>query len=129
MQNKLVVLIDGQPMIEYDRGIRLPGHQRQFLDKMDLDMDEGISLAGQEIDEPDTPQRARYIAMHLVMAVMDNNDAKISAMCAWLATRLPELQQLKAITRNEEIELELVFDQAHQNQVSVNFDSTLNFRK
>jgi len=129
MQNKLVVLIDGQPMIEYDRSVRLPGHQRQFLDKMDLDMDQGISLAGLEIDEPETKQRAQYIAMHLVMAVLDANDAKISAMCAWLATRLPELKQLKAITRNEEIELELVFDQVHHNQVTVNFDTTLNLKK
>ena len=92
-------------------------------------MDQGIILVEQEIDEPDTPQRARYIAMHLIMAVLDGNDAKISAMCAWLATRLPELKQVKAITRNEEIELELIFDQAHQNQVTVNFDTTLNIKK
>lgn len=129
MENKLVVLVNGLPTIEYDRSIRLPGHQRKFLDKMDLDMDEGINLAGDEISEPDNQQRAHYIAMHLTMAVLEENDAKISAMCAWLANRLPELKQVKALTRNEEIELELIFDEIHQNQVRVNFDNSLNFKK
>ena len=116
-------------MIEYDRNVRLPGHQRQFLDKIDLDMDQGINLAGQEIDEPDTSARARYIAMHLVTAALNDNDAKISAMCAWLATRLPELKQVRAATRDEEVELELVFDREFQNQVTVNFDATMNIKK
>lgn len=129
MQSKLVVIINGQPMVEYDRNVRLPGQQRQFLDKMDLDMDQGINLAGQEIDEPDTGARARYIAMHLVTAVMNENDAKISAMCAWLATRLPELKQVKAVTRGEEVEMELVFDREFQNQVTVDFDASMNIKK
>lgn len=129
MQNKLVILINGEPQIEYDRNIRLPGHQRQFLDKMDLDMDQGINLAGQEIDEPDTSTRARFIAMHLVMAVLGDNEARISAMAAWLATRLPELKQVKAVTRDEEIELELVFDREFHNQVTVNFNAGTNINK
>ena len=129
MQNKLVVLINGQPMIEYDRSVRLPGHQRQFLDKMDLDMDLGIKLGDRDIDEPDTNARAQFIGMHLVMAVLDDNESKISAMCAWLATRLPELKQVKAVTRNDDIEMELVFDREFQNQVTVNFDTNLNPEK
>lgn len=124
--NKLIVIINGQAFIEYDRSKRLPGHQRQFLDKMDLDMDAGISLMDQEIDEPDTVQRAQFIAVHLVMAALDGNDGKISAMCAYLATRLPDLKQIKANEKNGEYELDLVFDQEYRNQVAVSFQSKLN---
>jgi len=126
MDNKLIVVINGKPFVEYDRSKRLPGHQRQFLDKMDLDMDAGISLMGQEIDEPDTVQRAQFIAIHLVMAAVEGNDGKISAMCAYLATRLPDLKQIKAKEKSGEYELELVFDQEYNNQVAVSFQGKLN---
>ena len=89
MNSKLVVVLNGQPVIEYDRSRRLPGHQRQFLDKMDLDMEAGINLAGEQIVSPDMAQRSKYIAMHLVNAILDDNDAKISAMCAWLDQAMP----------------------------------------
>lgn len=121
MNSRLVVVINGQSVIEYDRNRRLPGHQRQFLDRMDLDMDAGIELAGQQIDSPEMKQRAQYIAMHLINAVLDNNDAVISAMCAWLANRLPELKQIVAIENNSALELELVFDREYTNQIMVAF--------
>ena len=125
MNARLVVVMNGQPVVEYDRNRRLPGHQRQFLDRMDLDMDAGIDLAGQQIDSPDLKQRAQYIATHLVNAILDDNDAVISAMCAWLANRLPELKQVVVAGKNAELELELVFDREYTNQVMVAFTDKL----
>jgi hypothetical protein len=123
MENpKLVVTLNGQAMVEYDRNKRLPGHQRQFLDRMDGDMDQGFELAGQWYEEPDQTARAKFVAMHLVQALVRDDDSTVAATCAYLATRLPQLKQVKAIEQGEEFYLDLIFDRELKNQVSVQFD-------
>jgi len=123
MNTKLIVAMNGQPVIEYDRNIRLPGHQRQFLDKMDMDMDKGLEINGQSTKNPDIGVRAQYIAMHLVQAINDDNDSMISAMCAYLATRLPDLKQIKADDQGENISIDLVFNEDNNSNVAVQFDA------
>lgn len=123
MEDKLEILFNGQAVVEYDRGMRLPGHQRQYLDKMDTDMDAGIDLAGEAIAQPDGVQRAKFVAMHLAQALMDEHDAMIAAGCAYLASRLPELKQVKVMQQGEELMLDLVFEPESENQVMVQFDS------
>jgi hypothetical protein len=59
------VYINGTKILDYDINTRQPGKQRQFLDAMDLDMDEGIELNGEMIDSPNQMQRANYVAMSL----------------------------------------------------------------
>lgn len=125
MEDKLTILFNDQTVIEYDRKVRLPGHQRQYLDKMDADMDAGIDLAGEKIAAPDDTQRAKFVAMHLAQALMDEQDSLIAATCAYLANRLPELKQVKIVQQGEELMLDLVFDQGQENQVMVNFDPGL----
>lgn len=130
MNDKLVILFNGQAVVEYDRSKRLPGHQRQYLDKMDGDMDAGFDLNGEAIETPDAVQRAKFVAMHLVQALMDEHDSMIAAGCAYLANRLPDLKQVKVIQQDEDLMLDLIFDQAHDNQVVVQFDSnTFNQQK
>jgi hypothetical protein len=124
MNDKLVILFNGQAVVEYDRNVRLPGHQRQYLDKMDTDMDAGIELAGEAIAKPDAVQRAKFVAMHMVQALIDEHDAMIAAACAYLANRLPDLKQVKAVQQDEDLVLDLIFDQVADNQVVVQFDPT-----
>lgn len=125
MNSKLVVVINGQAVIEYDRSKRLPGHQRQFLDKMDADMDQGIQLADEHILHPDLKTRAKYIAMHLINAIVDDNAGMIAAMSAYLANRLPELKQIRANEVKDQFSFDLVFDQEYNNTVAVQFDTTI----
>lgn len=122
MNDKLVVLFNGQAVVEYDRAKRLPGHQRQYLDRMDSDMDGGIDLAGEIIAEPDAVQRAKFVAMHMAQALLDEHDAMIAAGCAYLASRLPDLKQVRVIQQGEDLMLDLVFEQAPENQVVVQFE-------
>ena len=124
MSDKLVVLLNGQSVVEYDRAKRLPGHQRQYLDKMDSDMDSGIELNGESIAEPDATQRAKFVAMHMVQALLDEHDAMIAAGCAYLANRLPDLKQVKVVQEGEDLMLDLIFTDALENQVMVQFDSS-----
>lgn len=125
MTDKLVILFNDQPVVEYDRGMRLPGHQRQYLDRMDSDMDQGIELAGQAIAEPDALERAKFVAMHLAQALVDEHDAMIAAACAYLASRLPDLKKLKVMQQGEDLMLDLVFEQETESQVMVQFDPTM----
>lgn len=129
MSDKLVILFNGQAVVEYDRAVRLPGHQRQYLDRMDSDMDCGIDLAGETIAEPDAVQRAKFVAMHMAQALIDEHDAMIAAGCAYLASRLPDLKQVKVVQQDEDLMLDLVFDQALDNQVAVQFDPSIPSRK
>ena len=122
MSIKLIIALNGQDVIEYDRNVRLPGHQRQFLDKIDMDMDKGLELHGELIPTPDLAMRAQYIAMHLVQAVLKDNEAMISAMCAYLATRIPDLIKVKAEEQGDNISIDLIFNEEDNNKVAVQFD-------
>lgn len=123
--SKLVVMFNGQAVIEYDRNVRLPGQQREYLERMDDDMAGGIDLNGEHIAEPDGQQRAKFVAMQLVHALIDSKDPMIAAMCAYLASRFPTLKQVKADEQGEHLSLELVFTDDVTTQVPVTFSPTL----
>lgn len=110
MNPDLEVILNGQLLIKYPRNTRLPGKQREFLDIMDIDMDNGINLNGKAIVSPNNQQRIHYIAMQLIHALLSNNQGMIKASCAYLANRQPTLQLIKAIEEGESTSLELIYD-------------------
>lgn len=118
---KLFVTLNNSALLEFDRRKPVPGLQRRYLETMDQRMDQGIELEGQFIAKPDLLQRTYFVSETLYNALFDNNDTLAIAMCTWLAKRIPELKQLKAIGEDiENIKIELVFDrdfeQAQQDQ-------------
>jgi hypothetical protein len=113
------VHVNGQPQIDYDRSKALTDKQQEYLAKMDEGMDAGITLAGEEIKKPDLLQRAKFVAGYLSQALFDENEQMIAASTSWLATRLPDLKQVKIIQDGEQISIDLVFDETRQNQVKV----------
>lgn len=115
MSEKLIVVINGNPILEFDRGKPVPGHQRQFLDNMDGRMDKGIHLAGESIADPNALQRVQFVANSMVLALSEENDALGAAMCTYLANRMPDLQQVKAVSNEESgLSIELVFDRSYE---------------
>jgi hypothetical protein len=121
----LTVVIDGQPHLEYDRGKPLSGHQLVSLDRMDQKMDQGIVLGGRPLESPDRTQRAQFVALHLLEAMQAGDEALIAASCAYLANRLPDLQQVKARLAGGAVSAELVFDKPYAKEVAVNFSPSL----
>ena len=113
------VHVNGQPQIDYDRSKPLSDKQQEYLTKMDEGMDAGISLAGEELKEPDLLQRAKFVAGYLSQALFDDNEQMIAASTAWLAIRLPDLKQVKIAQDGEQISIDLVFDETRENQVKV----------
>ena len=58
-------------------------------------------------------------------AIQQDNEAVIAAMSSYLATRYPDLKQVKADTDQEskKVMFDLIFDQEHKNQVKVSFNA------
>lgn len=106
----LSVYINDIRLLEYEKNTRLPGKQREYLEGMDLDMDAGIELDGEKIASPDKMQRAKYVAMGLLFGIHTENESIVSATCAYLATRIPEVSQIRATENGEDITLDLIFN-------------------
>ena len=104
----LAVILNGNVVMEYDTHTRLPGRQRRFLEKMDLDMDNGICLDTETIVSPTRMQRAHYVAMTLIRSLHTDNPAMVSMSCAYLANRIPELKEIRANEDGENVSMELV---------------------
>lgn len=117
----LVVLINGESQLEYDRGKPLPESQLQYLDRMDEQMNAGIRLASEWVEHPDGLQRAKFVAMHLVDALQQGHEAPVAASCAYLASRLPDLKQIKARLLGAGFSVELVFDKPYVAEAPVSF--------
>lgn len=117
----MVVVIDGQSQLEYDRAKPLPAQQYTALNRMDAKMDRGIELPTGHQASPDSLQRAQFVALQLVQAIKDGNEPMAAATCAYLAERIPELQQVKAEHKVTGVHLDLVFDRPFMNEMKVEF--------
>lgn len=110
MEPTLAIFINNQLVFNYSKNTRLPGRQREFLIKMDQDMDAGIQLGEEFVSTPNQSQRVSYVAMQLLNAWQHHNQAMLDAMSAWLTSRVPELQKILAEHDGETTSFELVFD-------------------
>jgi len=117
----LTILIDNQSELEFDRSRVLPDQQLVYLDRMDAQMDAGLQLGNDQVEQPDTLQRAQFVAVHLIEALQQGNEALVAASCAWLAQRLPDLTQVKALLVEGGFSVELVFDEPYARETVVEF--------
>ena len=111
---KLIIAIDGESILEFDRNQPLSERQQEYLEIMDTKMAKGIQLGDDHISKPNTLQRAQFVASSLIHALQTDNDPLAMAMCSYLAKRIPDLQQVKAQTENDTTSIELVFDRSYE---------------
>ena len=117
----LVVLVNGELRLEYDRSKVLSDRQRVYLDRMDRQMDPGIRVGDDWVEQPEPMQRASFVAGQLVDALQRDDEGLIAACCSYLANRLPELKQIKARILGGGFSVELVFDKAYVKEVPLDF--------
>lgn len=55
------------------------------------------------------------------MAIKSDNEQLIAAAMAYLASRLPDLQQVSAEDKDGEVAIKLIYDQAHVSEEPVQF--------
>lgn len=114
-ETKLAVVVNGDSILEFDRNKPIPGQQRRALDVMDQNMDRGIRIGKDHIESPNPMQRAQFVANTLINALFAENYSQATAMSTYLAKRIPELQQVKAVGNIDEIlNIELVFDRSFE---------------
>ena len=121
MSHIMAVVLNGLAELEYDRGKPLPDYQAVYLDRMDSRMDEGIHIGEASIVNPDLNQRAQFIAANLLHAIRNNDEPLAAALCSYLAVRLPELKQVRIEEDQQDVSIELVFDEDYRKQVAVPF--------
>ena len=102
------LFINDQVAHECDREMVLKPEQLKFLDKMDADMDRGVKIHGELIASPDDRQRATFVAMNLIKALQQDNDAAKFVSCAYLVTRLSGLVEVRAGDQENTISIELI---------------------
>lgn len=129
MTDRLVVHMGGESQLEYDRSQQLPDHQQQYLDRMDMEMDQGINLGDEFVPHPDFQKKALYVAQILAKAVIDENEASAAAACSWLATRLPDLKQVKISNVDDRQGIDLIFDKEFVPETKINFVSPEDYDK
>ena len=110
--NMLHIIINDTVLLEYDRNKPIPEEQYKYLDRMDTKMKEGILLGKDKIENPNTLQRAQYIAHSLISALFEEDYNLGIAMCTYLAQRIPDLQQVKAAGEKSKISVEFIFDRS-----------------
>ncbi len=122
MSVELSVVVDGERVLRYDRDHPLDARQQRSLAEMDRRMDGGFELAGRRLERPDPVARAQFVATALLQALDRGDDALAAAGTAWLATRFPELQQVR-ITRHagRDPTIELIFDRPYTPEARVSF--------
>ncbi|MDQ7074625.1 MAG: hypothetical protein Q9O24_05610 [Gammaproteobacteria bacterium] len=122
MKLTLTVVVNGDAILDYDRNsVTIPPRQQEYLLSLDGKMSKGIELEGEFFRDPNTLQRGRFIANHMIQSLLYENDQIASACCAYLAERLPQLQQVIATENDKQVAIELVFDRPYQHQQEVQF--------
>ena len=117
LDSTLHVVFNAEPVLEFDRSKPVPGHQRQYLDNMDLKMDQGIQLGDDFIPSPNALQRSQFVANSLVNSLLKQNYGQAVAMCTYLGKRMPELKQIKCEGAEGEeggISIEFVYDRDYE---------------
>ncbi len=108
----LHIIINDTVLLEYDRNKPIPEEQYKYLDQMDAKMKDGITLGKDKIDKPNTLQCAQYIANSLISALFEEDYNLGIALCTYLAQRIPDLQQVKAVGEKNEVSVEFIFDRS-----------------
>lgn len=122
MSNIFAVIFNDVPQLEYDRTKPLPERQHQFLEKMDQELNSQIVMGEEVIQTPDMEEKAQFVAINLVNALKTSNDSVAAAMCSYLATRVPNLKQVKVSEDDSgKVLIDLVYDENYVRQVNVEF--------
>lgn len=106
----LDIFVNERRVFSFERSVGVPGRQRQFLEQMDRDMDNGIELDGEWISDPDVKHRTHLVVGELLRALDRGNQALAATLCTYLVTRLPQLKGIYGMHDGQNVTVELDFD-------------------
>lgn len=119
---RLVASLNGESQVEFDRNQELGERQQAYLKIMDEKMQEGIPHGAGHMFAPDMQQKTQFVASQLVDAIKAGNEQLTAATLSWLATRLPDLQQVAAEENKDgQIAISLIYDKAYVKAQPIKF--------
>ena len=106
--SNLSIFINHQLAFEYDRSTVLDDRQEEFIRRMERDMDPGIRIYGELIVEPDSKQKAIFVAMNLLKGLQQEDSARIAVSCAYLCAHLPHVAEVQAMDQDGRVNIEFI---------------------
>lgn len=118
---KLVAVLNGESQVEFERSKSLADRQLEYLAVMDKQLDDGIPQGAGMLFSPTMEQKIQFVANQLITAIKAENEQLAAATLSWLATRLPDLQQVAADEKNGEITIRLIYDKPYVKAEPIHF--------
>lgn len=116
-----VVSLNSSKVLEFMRDRELSHKQLDDLVKIDTKLNTGLNLDGDFIQSPNSKDKAIFMANNLATALETNNDSIAAISCTYLATRYPDLKQLKISSVDGRISIELIYDKEFTQQEPIKF--------
>ncbi|HKJ75956.1 MAG TPA: hypothetical protein VKA64_02010 [Gammaproteobacteria bacterium] len=80
----------------------------EFFDRMDQDMDGGVQMGKEWVENPDTQQRCQVAAERLATALDTDNQPTVTMMAGYILRRMPGVQEVRVATEGELQETEFI---------------------
>ena len=116
-----IVSLNSNKVLEYFRDRELTKKQIQDLEKAEQKLTRGIHFAGKFISSPTPQEKAVFMANQLAIALDEDNETAVAISCAYLATRYPDLKQLKLTNHEGRLSIELINDKEFSDQAPIKF--------
>lgn len=117
----LVVILNTNKVLEYNRHIPLSTNQLRDLEVLDQKLENSLKLDYPQNHGSSPQDKATYAANMLISALLNEDEPRIALTCAFLATRYSELKQIKASSQADQIAIELIFDQEYRESAPIKF--------
>ena len=93
------------------------------LDRIDAKLLQGFRVAGEFIKQPSAEDKAMFMANMLIHALNQNDETKMGLCCSFLATRYPDLKQVRIVQHPDRTSIEMINDRIYVEETQVQFKS------
>ena len=99
---KVVVLIDGDLELYWDRTVTMTPAQREAVTRLEEKLQEGFKVDGVHYNRPDSLKRAQLAASLIPQALQRGDDSLAATALALTCTSLPDLKQIQYRRRQDD---------------------------
>ncbi len=121
--SNLVIVMNSEKVLEYFRARSLSNQQLIDLDRIDAKLLQGFRVAGEFIKQPSAEDKAMFMANMLIHALNQNDETKMGLCCSFLATRYPDLKQVRIVQHPDRTSIEMINDRIYVEETQVQFKS------
>lgn len=107
MADELRIYVSGTETHSFDKREGLARMQFAYVQRMEADMDRGITFNGERVQNPTQAQRTQFVIGQLLEALMINDSRGISMLCRYLAQHAPGLNAIHVEEDGDEYSVEL----------------------